>query len=693
MATKTNKLDNSQKPVMNKPDEKIYLEVDSHYQDWKDDNETRMNRDNGWNDITDAYYGKLPDDWPYNSCVVDPIMSTTLIEKNARLLNSRLKGRLVPREGGDAVKARINNALLDFQWDNANYGGSMLSKWSAMDMDTRLYNSKFALVPWKIIKDNEGKILFEGNEFIPKDIRDCGIDPNCQNIKDAKWFQLREWTTIDELEKCNKNKDGIEVYPGLNKLKEAIQNSSDRRDTEYLSRIKQLKSLEDRMGDDDSYQVVEIVTEYRPDRWITFAPKHRIVLRDIKNPYNHKKIPIVQLKYYPLGDDPLGESEVERVLPLWRAIQSVINAHLDGMNVRMFPPLKIIEGQARIESLVYGPGAPWIMNNPNAVTEMNFGNGSINEFQTNYSALKSAFSQAMGDLSQGVSNIDPNETDKTATEIRHVAKQQNIRDEKNQIDLSEAIADCMKMWLSNNKQFLFSDPEKHEYVLRILGKDEFQYFKDLGMDEMELSKEAEMEIQEIIQTSEGDIDDALLERMIEAGKVPKNPIVTNPNVKDPTKYKIKPKLSISKKGDYAELSMVPEDLDGVYDYVPDVKSMSVGADIEYTKGMENMLTTLMNPSIAQMLAQEGVKVNIQDLLVTMFNNLGSKDAEKYFSTVNQPTIPTQGVAGGGQITSGAGVPNTAIQGNPTSMGQPTGVPGQQVVPEGVQPQMGQSPSL
>lgn len=158
MSTKTNKLDNSQKPVMNKPDEKIYIEVDSHYQDWKDDNETRMNRDNGWNDITDAYYGRLPDDWPYNSFVVDPVLSTTLIEKNARLLNSRLKGRLVPREGGDAVKARINNALLDFQWDNANFGGSMLSKWSAMDMDTRLYCSKFALVPWKIIKNSEGKV-------------------------------------------------------------------------------------------------------------------------------------------------------------------------------------------------------------------------------------------------------------------------------------------------------------------------------------------------------------------------------------------------------------------------------------------------------------------------------------------------------------------------------------------------------
>ena len=694
MATKTNKLDNSKKPVMvSKKKSEILVECTDHYEDWKDDNETRRLRNNGWNDITDAYYGQLPDDWPYNSFVVDPIMSTTLIEKNARLLNSRLKGRLVPREGGDAVKARINNAILDFQWDNANLSGSMLSKWAMMDMDTRLYGSKFALVQWKVIKDNEGNVTFEGNEFLPKDIRDCGIDPNCQNIKDAKWFQLREWTLVEDLEKANKNKEGIEIYSGLKELKEAIVNSSDRRDTEYLSRVKQLKNLEDRMGDDDSFQVVEIVTEYRPDRWITFAPKHNVILRDIKNPYNHNKIPIVQLKYYPLGDDPIGESEVERVLSLWRAIQSVINAHLDGMNVRMFPPLKIIEGQARIETLVYGPGAPWIMNNPNAVTEMNFGNGSLNEFQTNYSALKSAFSQAMGDLSQGVSNVDPNETDKTATEIKAVSKQQNIRDEKNQIDLGEAIADCMKMWLVNNKQFLFSDPNKHEHVLQIIGKDEFQYFKDIGMDEMEVDPEAMLEVQQIIETQEGDIDDATLEKMIEMTKVPKNPVITNPNVKDPTKYKVKPKMTVSDKGDYAELSVLPEDVDGTYDYVPDVKSMGVGADQEYIGGMNKMMETLLNPVVNQMLQAEGVKIEIQDLLVTLFNNLGAKDAEKYFSSINQTVIGPQGMPGVGQVPGSPAIPNPALAGQEQPMAQPAGLQGQQVVPSGVQPPMGQGPSL
>jgi len=690
MATKTNKLDDSQKPILNKDSEKTLTEVIGHYQDWKEDNDTRRTRENGWNDITDAYYGKLPDDFPYNSQVVDPRLSTTLIEKNARLLNAKLKGRLVPREGGDAVKARINNAILDFQWDNASHGGSMLSKWSMMDMDARLYGSKFALVVWKVIKDNEGVVKFEGNEFIPKDIRDCGIDPNCQNVKDARWFQLREWVAIEDLEKANKNKEGIEIYPGLAKLKEAVKNSSDRRDVEYESRLKQLKSLSDRMGDDDSFQIVEIVTEYRPDRWITFAPKHNVILRDIKNPYKHGKIPIVQLKYYPLGDDPLGESEVERVLPIWRAIQAVINAHLDGMNVRVFPPLKIMEGQARIETLIYGPGAPWIMNTPNAVTEMQFGPNALNEFQTDYSALVSAFNNAMGDLSQNNSTVAPTETEKTATEIKHIAKQQNIRDEKNQTDLSEAISDCMKMWLVNNQQFLLSNPDNQEYILRIVGKEEFSYFKELGMDNMEITPEAMAEVKSIIELSaqEGyELTDIDMNNLIESAKSPIYPVIENPNVKDPSKYKYHPKLKVSEKGDFAELSVVPEDLNGTYDYVPDIKSMSVGADIEYTQGLMQMFQMMVNQNIVGMLAQDGVKINIQDLLISLFNQYGAKNAEQYFSPINQTNVGTDGLAPSSQIAPGQGVPPASPQGVQQQLAQSPGVQGQQIVPEGIQPPM------
>ena len=89
-------------------------EVSQHYEMWTQDNEKRLNRKNGWNDITDAYYGKLPDEWPYITKITDPRIRTSLIEKNARLLNNKLRGRLVPREGNDILGAKINNVKLDF---------------------------------------------------------------------------------------------------------------------------------------------------------------------------------------------------------------------------------------------------------------------------------------------------------------------------------------------------------------------------------------------------------------------------------------------------------------------------------------------------------------------------------------------------------------------------------------------------
>src|SRR5882672_5501680 len=92
----------------------ILIQVLRHYNDWVEDNDKRRTRPNGWDAITDAYWGKLPTDWPYNSRVVDPRIRTTVIEKDARLLNNKLRGRLVPREGGDVLGAQINNALLDF---------------------------------------------------------------------------------------------------------------------------------------------------------------------------------------------------------------------------------------------------------------------------------------------------------------------------------------------------------------------------------------------------------------------------------------------------------------------------------------------------------------------------------------------------------------------------------------------------
>lgn len=660
------------------------LEVMSHYRAWTDDNNKRATRKGGWNEITDAYYGVLPKDWPFTSRVTDPRIRTSLIEKNSRLVNGKLRGRLAPRESGDSLTAQINNSVLDYQWDTANDGGSMGVKIGVADLDTRLYGSKFALVKWKYEETEDGVVKFDGNEVDLLDIRDCGMDFSASHIRGAKWFQHRSWDFVEDLERQS-DVSGQPLFKNIDVLKRKIEarhsngkafNSSTKKNA-YDSRVKTIRGLEERVGTDMAYPVIELVTEYRQDRWITFSPEFQEIIRDIPNPYSHGKIPVAQLRYYPAGDDAFGESEVEPVLPIWKAIQATVCAYLDEVVLKMRPPLKIIEGSVRIETIKYGPEEQWIMSRPDAVTEMQSNGEAVKFFQTTYSALVAAFNTAMGDMSQGTSGVDPFNPDKTATEVKATMKQQNSRDQKNQSDLAEFIKDIMLMWCSNNKQFLFSDPKKTEHIIRIVGSDAFNYFKRAGLDEMEVTPEAMQTVADAV-TMNPEVNDLELQLLLDSAKTPKYPVFENANEKDPTKLKYKPKMRVSDMGDSAELSIVPQDLDGTYDYIPDVKSMALGASEELMQGRQRAVELFTsNPNVIQMLAQEGFKPKIKEILRSNLEDFGLKDAERYFEKLDESVIPGAGAAGGF-------TPPVPTAGIPTPQGDPGGgIPQQMAGPGGI----------
>lgn len=627
----------------------IFQEVDHHYTTWTDDMERRKTGEDGWDDIIDAYWGKLPDNWPYDSRVTDPRIRTTLLEKKARLTNSKLRGRLIPREGGDVLRARLQNNLIDFQWDSANYGGSMSEKWGMMDINARVFGSSFAHVYWRREEDEEGNAHIYHNEFMPILPLNVGLDPAATHVRDAKWVQIRSWMTIEEIEKeiessVNSRTSKSRLAEFRKRVAEGTQN---RRDNEYTSRTLQNQGLEDRVGEDMVFPVHEVVIEYRPDKKIMFAPKHKYVFYDVENPFKHRSIPIVQLRYYPLIDDPMGESEVRSVLPLWRAIQYVMCGYLDNMNLHIRPPLKIVADQVRMETIEYGPEAMWIMDSLDAVQEHTGSPDSLRYFETTYSVLVSAFNQAMGDLSQGVSSVDPFENDKTATEIRAIAKQQNVRDQNNQLYLSDAIKDMMRMWMSNNRQFLFEDAQ-HEYIIRVIGKKAFNYYVQAGLDELVPDAEAMRMVKEAIEQNP-QISDQEIEVMYEAALTPKYPVVENPNQRDPDKLRIKPKMRLNETNDQAELSIVPDDLEGTYDYVPDVKSMAAGANQEMIQSRQqaiNALTT--NPIVMQMLQSQGYTPNIRDMFIDQLEETGLRDAERYFEEIkSDQTIGSAAASVGG----------------------------------------------
>ena len=153
---------------------KAFTEVSSHYQMARQDLEQRIYRKNGFDDADKMFASHIDEgSWPYRSLMFDPRPYTVILEKSARLIGSKPKGRLVPREGGDSLGAYINNELLDYQWeDNTRLGQSMISKWIMMDQNVRKYGSSFALADWhyecRTIKNEKGfkkEVFYDGPDF------------------------------------------------------------------------------------------------------------------------------------------------------------------------------------------------------------------------------------------------------------------------------------------------------------------------------------------------------------------------------------------------------------------------------------------------------------------------------------------------------------------------------------------------
>lgn len=560
--------------------------------------------------------------WPYDALLFDPRIFTFITEKTSRLISSKPKGRLTPREGADVLKAKIVNALLDYQWDLANHGGSMISKYAQMDMNARKYGASFALVKWRYETDGKDKCVFDGPDLTLINNRDFAHDLSATAIENCNWVQVRSYTTLKELERVNDASRGKPIYKNLDRLQDVINDSSptsggDHSSTNWISRNRTISKLEtDPVGKDAAFPVIEIVTEYRRDRWITFAPKHGVILRDIPNPYENNEIPVVMLRYYAIDDDLYGLSEIEPVKSLQKAINALLSEYVDEINQNLYSPIAI-SPSVRQHTLEWGKGARWIMQNP--MTDFRIVEGKANAaayFNQTYSVLVAAMMNALGESSLGISNIQPMQNDKTATEVKALTLQRNARDNYNQIFLSEMIKRQYMLWHSMNQKMLFTDKKAIPYIIRIVGADVLEAFKQSELHEQQLDDVA---VQTMIEMKTTDYTNFL---------TPKFPVKVDGEWQT--------KLKIEENGKSGQLYMEPEDINGLFDFSIDVESMAANADDMRRDGRQQALNLLVsNPNVLAMLQQDGIKPKFKDLFVSWLEDLGFQDAERFFEAGGQ----------------------------------------------------------
>lgn len=668
----------STSPVGTQREKELFHNVHRHYRMAKDDLEQRLKEFDTRDELFRSYIDTAQ--WPYNSVLFDPRVFTFIIEKNARLFAKKPRGRLVPRESTDTIKARINQELLDFQWDDNSRAEDwpMLAKWALMDLNTRKYGASFALCKWRyqrqlkrvpttqgenVSVNTESVPIFDGPDFKPLVNRDCLPNPSYSTIK--MWFQHRDYLTIGQLESTNDAARSKPIYKNLDLLKMQVSKQtnagSDMRSTNWQSRNKSISNLTDRLGEDPTNKTIEIVTEYRPERWITFAPRHGVVIRDIPNPYNHGQIPVVMLRYYPIDDDIYGLSEIEPVERLQKGINAVMNQYMDTINQSLYAPLKIRANSVQMHTIEFGPGKKWIMNNPDDVVAHDQGTTGVGEFTSTYSFMVSALSNAVGETSQGISTVSPFQPDKTATEVADTASQRLARDNMNQIYLSEAIKKQMLLWLKMNQQFMFDRPDEKQKILRIVGKDAIRFFQKLGLDSTGLDEDTALQLADASGSLPPDV-------RTEDFETPLFPIDVDGETVT--------KMQVDEVGDTASLILDEEDLSGVYDYIPDVESMQIPDTNAINARKRQMLELTLNPAAQQQLQQEGFKIKFKDLMEDFFEDVGMKDAEKYFEKSNQggdPSVPAGpeavGDGGVGGVVPGA-APVAGVQGEQLVPGPP-----------------------
>lgn len=636
--------------------------------------------------------------WPYDALLFDPRIFTFIFEKTSRLISNKPRGKLIPREGSDILAARINNQLLDYQWDMATNGGSMISKWALMDINTRKYGASFALCKWRYEEDKDGKPLFDGPDMTVLNNRDCAHDLTGTAIENCNWFQVRQYVTIQDLQRVNDQSRSKPIYKNLDKLKYAVDqekntektpgSGGDSRSVNWLSRNRTIAGLEtDPYGKDATFKTLEIITEYRRDRWITFAPKHGVVLRDIDNPYKNNEIPITMLRYYAIDDDLYGLSEIEPVKSLQKAINAILCQYIDEINQQLYTPIAIGPG-VRQHTLDWGKGARWIMNNP--MTDFRLVESRSNAaqyFNNTYSVLVASMMNALGEASLGVSNIQPFQQNKTATEVKALQLQRNARDNFNQIFLAEAIKRQLMLWHSMNQLLLFSDPKKKYYIIRVVGGDALKYFQGQRLDQsnalnQEVVNQGNKTIDSVAGGGEPPTDAEL--QIMSAAQQYQFPINTG-SEKTPSYV---PKLQMEAGNQGAKLYIEPKDILGTFDFTVDVASMAVSSDEERKQARQAAVSLLStNPNVTMMLSAEGMKPKFKDLFVSWLEDLGFSDAERFFEKIPQqqpgaggnPLEALLGGQGGAKPPSGvpSGVPPTGIPGgtNPNAGGEtPSGNP-------------------
>lgn len=559
-------------------DSKLEREVIQFYTDSKD--YMKDLRDT-WDDKEAMLLGTINDEISQNttkSQVFDPRLSTIVFDRASRVMAKEHIGHAYAMSKDDIGKNKLMNLLVSNFNCRANEQFPMLTKLRMMDLYSLVYGSMFALVPWRInsVKDYIGPEL----TLIP--IRDIFPQPNTI-FADSDRVQVRTYTSIEWLKKQDKD-----VWKNIDAIEDMYKDTAgDTRETsEEDSSLTERNFHPDQSIGDKRFPKIELITEYRHDKWITFCPrstkngmKSTKILRVVENPdYMKGTLPVVKKDAFPLLDRAIGLGEFERGEKLQKSINSLINLYMDGIKMSIFPPIQINPEATGLvpSSIKMSPAAKWLVGRPNVDLQMTSVNPQgINTFNSTYGFLVGALNSQAGTTSVNEGDNVSSSVGKTPQAIKLLEARENSRDAWDTHMMDEAIREIYVRWVN----LIAKNMEKPEQI-RLFGAE----IEDLA--------KSYPDIRELVDMSDS--------------------------------------------GQYGELNVTKKDIEAAYDYKVEAGSTVKRDYVQEATAMRELFDIVTDkPHIIEKMNMEGKDIVMSELVSRAFATSGTNDWDKIVVDMEQ----------------------------------------------------------
>lgn len=435
-----------------------------------------------FNDCDAVYHGSGKEQFT-NSKIYNPYTWGNIETVVPRMVAQRPTVTYKPREPQDETTSDILTSLFEYWWDKDR----AFEKVVAWIKDALIYGTGIVKVYWKTVTkevtsyelDSDGLPLIDENgEYMTKteeivdfddptlevvNLYDFFIDPEATDIQEAQWIIHRYWKTIDEIEQAG-------CYKNVSKLKRhlaRVEKSAaelERKELAFGSQAEQ----------DDTVDKVELWEMWDSDG-LTVVAAGEIIVREQKTPFWHGKKPFIALRDSIVPHEFYGKGEIEPVIKLQHAINTIQNQIIDNRTQVLMNMWKVTGENIDESELIYRPNGVIHLSNEFEKVDPIVPPDLTGNAQKDLSFLKADIQQALGiyDYSKGAeSGIN-----KTATGIGLVQEAANARfNHKIQL-LEESIKKLGDIILALYQQFITD-----EKVLRVVGDKGEEFIRVLPKD-------------------------------------------------------------------------------------------------------------------------------------------------------------------------------------------------------------------